>query len=486
MNNENTEKFNAGLQARIERAKRRAQNPELAAQERSEKMSAELQKSVSQFKEEAAVQTNASEQMAETPETAADEKYTDGYAAKKAVSKKDLFVKIGSISMTLVLMLVLILNVPIINFKEKGKENERVSIITFIKRQKPLNYIEGDLLPNNGENLNINNNIVTPDFSDGLNLPQIIEGQYTILFHGFDEKTLNTDVNWVFQFDIAHKQLNVLQIPRDSLMIDYTDDATGKFNSIYARGDQDLTPIQRTVNAVQDNFGIPIDAYVTTHCYDIVDIVDLVGGIPIELDEQIIYEPGKIIPAGKNVLDGQKAEWFVRFRHGFAEGDIGRVKNQRKFLAAAMKKMMNIIEDDGRIKFYGYLKTIYEKELIATNLSLENISMLADLASTIDMENVYVTMVPGEGADYPAPDGKTYSIWSIHKQATLDILNEHFRPYQNDLTPEYSAIKEFVKDGNYLTHSYDNTGDNLDEIDAGAKPGVNKPKPTEANNTEGQ
>lgn len=395
-------------------------------------------------------------------------------AAVRRFSKKDIAVKIGAVLLSLILIIVLILNMPIIAYSSVGKPIENVSIITFFKRWQPLKDLEGDLRPNDMENLDVNSDVVNKDFSDGLDLPQTIEGQYTVLFLGFDEESNNSDVNWIFQFDIANAKLNVLQIPRDTFMPQYTGSFTGKFNSIYARGDQDKTPIQRVVDAVQDNFGIPIDAYVTTHCYDIVDMVDLVGGIPVTLDEQIVYEADKIIPAGYSVLNGQQAEWFVRFRHGFAEGDIGRVKNQRKFLAAAMEKMLNIVEEEGTLKFYGYLKEIYENEYIATNLSLENINMLADLASTISMDNVMVTMVPGEG-EYYSPEGHDkQSVWSIHKQATLDILNEYFRPYQNDLTPEYSAIVELTTDYSYT--SYDNTGDNLQDIHDGAKPGEDKSK----------
>ena len=120
---------------------------------------------------------------------------------------------------------------------------------------------------------------------------------------------------------------------RDTSVPSYTSNVTGKFNSVYENGNPEKSNIQRVVDTIQDNFGIPVDAYVTTHCYDIVDMVDLIGGIPITLDEQITYEADKIIPAGDTILNGQQAEWFVRYRHGFSEGDIGRVKIHGKFLS---------------------------------------------------------------------------------------------------------------------------------------------------------
>ncbi len=397
-------------------------------------------------------------------------------AVKKRFSAKDIIIKILVILLSIVIIIALILNLPIIAYNKEGKPKENISIITFIKRWQPLVEIEGEL-EETSMNLNINQEIVHEDFSDGLDLPQNIEGQYTVLFLGFDVDSNNSDVNWIFQFDIAAAKMNVLQIPRDSFMPYYTNNVTAKFNSIYSSGNQDKTPIQRVVNAVEDNFGIPIDAYVTTNCYDIVDMVDLVGGIPITLDEQIMYEADKIIPAGETVLNGQQAEWFVRYRHGFAEGDIGRVKNQRKFLAAAMEKMLHIYDDEGKTKFYSYLKEIYDNEYILTDLSLEDISMIADFASTLSLDSVTVNMVPGEGANYSAGDGRVYSVWSVHKQATIDMLNETYRPYQLPLAPEESAIVELVTD--YKNTANDNTVDSLDELQDGVKPGQNKTEPTE-------
>ncbi|MDE6540322.1 MAG: LCP family protein [Ruminococcus sp.] len=379
---------------------------------------------------------------------------------KKNFPLNDFIVKLVSISASIALIGVMLLNMPII----KGDDGN-TSIINFVKNFQPLVQVEGELRHNTMD-LQIDNEIVDVDFSDGLDLPQLVEGQYTVLFLGFDEEEFNTDVIWVCQFDIGHAKLNILQIPRDTCFPDYTSSPTGKFNSIYAMGERYVTPpIQRVVNAVQENFGIPIDAYITTGCHDIVDMVDLVGGIPITLDEEIMYEADKRIPAGDTVLSGEQAEWFVRFRWALSEGDIGRMKNQRRFMAAAMEKLFSIVNDEGRVKLYSYLKEIYDNEYIYTNMSLGDIGMLADFSATLSMENVQVNMVPGEGAKYLAPDGEVYDIYSVHKLATLNMLNNYFRPYQKIMTSSDSSIVEYVTD--YQNTQYDDTSDNLQDISDG-------------------
>lgn len=405
-------------------------------------------------------ETKVKNKKSDNPEQVQKKRKKNKNKKKNRISVRDFAVNVLSISASIVLTGFMILNMPILK-----SDDGNTSIINFVKNFQPLVQVEGELRHNTMD-LQINNEIVDVDFSDGLDLPQLVEGQYSVLFLGFDEEEFNTDVIWVCQFDIGHNALNILQIPRDTCLPDYTSSPTGKFNSIYAMGERYITPpIQRVVNAVQENFGIPIDAYITTGCHDIVDMVNLVGGIPISLDEEIMYEADKRIPAGDTILSGEQAEWFVRFRWALAEGDIGRMKNQRRFMAAAMEKLFSIVNDEGRLQLYSYLKEIYNNEYIYTNMSLGDIGMLADFASTLSMEKVQVNMVPGEGAKYYAPDGQIYDIYSVHKLATLNMLNNYFRPYQKIMTSSDSSIVEYITD--YQNPMYDDTSDNLQDISDG-------------------
>ena len=388
---------------------------------------------------------------------------------RKKKSKKDVIIKLTSVVLSIAAILTLFLNMPILWYKKSGQPDERVSIITYFKRWQPVVELEGEL-DKPQMNLNVDTDIVDDDFTDGLDLPQLIEGQYTVLFLGFDEDEELTDVIWICQFDIAAAKLHILQIPRDAAVPNYTYNPTTKINSVYYDGDYNVSKIQRVVNCIQENFGIPIDAYITTACFDIVDIVDLVGGIPMHLDNEIIYEAGKIIPAGDVTLTGEQAEWFVRFRHEWIQGDIGRVQNQRRFMAAAMKKILNIVKDDGKLKLYSYLNTIYKNKWIATNMSVDDLSKLADFGSTLTMENVAVNMVPGEDQMYYAADGVEYSIYSIHKRATIDMLNEMFRPYQRPMLLSESNIVEYVSEYEYQYDLYDDTGITFEELETATEP----------------
>ncbi len=390
----------------------------------------------------------------------------DNKKRRRKFSFKDAAIKFVAIAATIVVIFGLVLNVPIF-VDVKGGGN--ISLINYFKKQTPMAK-EGELDKGSIQNnLNINYDKVDMDYNDGLDLPQLVEGQYSVLFLGFEPDEYNTDIMWIFQFDIGNGKLNILQIPRDTCLPDYTSSVTKKFNSIYTMGNPEINPpIQRTVNAVQENFGIPIDAYVTTTCPDIVEIIDILGGIPIHIDNEIVFEPKKVIPAGDVVLSGEQSEWFMRFRKEWLQGDIGRMQNQRRFMAAAMNKLMNIVEEEGRLKLYSYIKEIYDKELMYTDLSVGDIGKIADFASTISMEDAQVNMVPGEDAIFYAADGNAYSVYSVHKQATIDLLNKYYRPYQTDMTEYDTSIVELVTDYSY--NLYDDTGITLEELETATEP----------------
>lgn len=387
---------------------------------------------------------------------------------KRKSSVQEKIIIAVSIIVGIIIIAVMVLNIPIIAVsktdKSGGTYTEYISIINWVKSRRPMVGVEGELSKDTNS-YELNSNAGEIDDKRDFTNDQIIEGQFTVLCLGFDETRSNSDVIMLFHFDIINDKINILQIPRDSFVPDFTNSETGKINSVYTLGDENLIPIQRVVDAVRDTFGIPIDRYITTGCDDIVDMVDIIGGIPINLPEQVIYSYDKVLYPGEQVLNGEQAELFVRARKGYNEGDIGRVKAQRIFLAAAMEKALDL----GPIQLTKFLTEVYNKGYIGTDLTLQEMSILSDFGSSIDLDDVTVHMVPGEATYYG-----DYSIWSIHKNATIDVINEYFRPYQPELSYDSLSITELIESDYYNTDIYDENQDTLQEIADGATPGESK------------
>ena len=73
-------------------------------------------------------------------------------------------------------------------------------------------------------------------------------------------------------------------------------------------------------------------------------IVDAIGGVEMNITSPMVYDdPAQglyiNIPVGYQTLDGEAAEHFIRFRHDYIQGDLGRVNAQKMFLSAFFTKL---------------------------------------------------------------------------------------------------------------------------------------------------
>ena len=117
----------------------------------------------------------------------------------------------------------------------------------------------------------------------------------------------------------------------------------------------------------------------------------------------------------------------------------------------------------------GYINKIVDKKLIGSNLTVDEISKLSDFASSIGMEKITMHMLPGEGYDYYPPNPQTnidhYSVWLMHKQPVIDVLNKYFRPYfeyEMDL-----PIAEMLTPDQYRSTLYDDDMTDFQRLEDG-------------------
>lgn len=87
---------------------------------------------------------------------------------------------------------------------------------------------------------------------------------------------------------------------------------------------------------LEDGLGIPVDFWAIVDLDGFSGIVDAVGGVEMDLTYDMDYEdPDQDLyihlKKGVQTLNGDQAEQFVRFRYGYAQGDIGRVDGSESF-----------------------------------------------------------------------------------------------------------------------------------------------------------
>ena len=216
-----------------------------------------------------------------------------------------------------------------------------------------------------------------------------------------------TDTIMLGSYDLDEQHVDVISIPRDTY---YPREgarsaAAKKINAIYS-----LDKAVGTATAVSDVlFGMPINYYVVID-YDVVKkVVNSMGGVPMNITFHMHYTdpydkpPLKIdIPEGYQVLDGDKAVQFLRFRKGnggyagYPEGDIGRIKAQQEFVKSAFRQALGL-------SLPKVVATTLEN--VDSDLPLGVATKLATKAIRLDGEDMKTYLLPGESG---TRDGLSY------------------------------------------------------------------------------
>ena len=230
-------------------------------------------------------------------------------------------------------------------------------------------------------------------FISSLNNNNVISGvkpkvneTVNILLLGMDigdaENTSNTsarrtDTMMLLNYNPRTDNIKVVSIPRDTLIeVENAHDGNGnyipywKINAAYVLGGE-----QEVIEQVESLLDITVNYLVEIDYAAFRNLIDAVGGVEMYIDRDMYYDDDAQdlhihFNKGETVLlDGQKAEEFFRWRKnndgtGLADGDLGRIKNQQKFISALIEKCTNpmIVTQVPDI-----LKAI--KENVVTNMS---------------------------------------------------------------------------------------------------------------------
>ena len=196
------------------------------------------------------------------------------------------------------------------------------------------------------------------------------EGSINILIIGEDKASHLYDTLGIASINKDKKTMRFIMIPRDTY-IEYNSNIlkalenAGKLNEpgflkinnthhigvlLKYKGKYPAYSISFLSDVIKEKFGVEVDDYVKVNTEGFVKLVDLFGGVEINVPYDMNYddptqELSIHLKEGIQQLDGRQAEGFVRFRQGWKEdgtsfeiGDIGRKKNQINFLKAFVKQ----------------------------------------------------------------------------------------------------------------------------------------------------
>ena len=235
-----------------------------------------------------------------------------------------------------------------------------------------------------------------------------------------------TDTIMVAKYSPSTGDAVLLSIPRDSFVGNNPSTATAsdKINSKYQ-----ISP-QRTIDAVNDLTGLNIKYYITVDTKALRDLVDAIGGVYFDVPIKMDYDDSSQdlyihLEPGYQLLDGQKAEWLVRFRHNnngtsysyeYGDNDLGRMRTQREFLMAVAQQTLKL---ENITKINDILNVIEQE--VETNIDFDTMMEYAPALLNINADNIQTDMLPGT-AQYC----NGVAVYLVDEDEAKQLVNELF------------------------------------------------------------
>ena len=281
-------------------------------------------------------------------------------------------------------------------------------------------------------------------------LPPRKEGHFTFLIMGIDTEANAADSIMYIALDVNDGQISVLHIPRDTYIC--TDSAYKRINAVYTfaerRGRTGARTSPESIDAgaralrdkVQETFGLIVDYYFAMNLRGFREIVDLVNGVEVNVPINMRYsDPYQNPPihinlnAGVQILDGRRAEQFIRFRE-HPRGDIFRMENQAAFLTALFRRVMERPADIPRVAQEGM-------NHVTTNMTLNDMIFFSMRIAEMPPEaidNIIFRTIPTRSWR-PFPGGPAYERITS-RNAVMEMLEEYFNPYNFPIPIEWTNM----------------------------------------------
>ena len=179
---------------------------------------------------------------------------------------------------------------------------------------------------------------------------------------------------------------NYVQLPDDYL--------PNRLNAAYAIGGMEMLD-----ETLEINFGVSVDANLEVDFSSFSSIIDILGGVDIELTEaeasHMNGENGWGLTGGMNHLDGEQALTYSRIRK--LDSDFGRTNRQRNVLTSLFQAFKNI----DLTQALGLINEIFP--LLTTDMSnAEMIGYVTDLLPMLAKAELTSVHIPGDEDYYNA------------------------------------------------------------------------------------
>ena len=151
----------------------------------------------------------------------------------------------------------------------------------------------------------------------------------------YDGSTGRSDSIIIATIDTIHKKLKLTSIMRDSY-VNISGIGNDKINHAYAFGGPQLA-----IKTLNENFDLNIQDFVAVNFDSLPKIIDMLGGVTVDVTEEEVSHISGINSAGTYNLTGAQALAYSRIRYATG-GDYVRTERQRTILTKMYEKILSI------------------------------------------------------------------------------------------------------------------------------------------------
>ena len=296
-------------------------------------------------------------------------------------------------------------------------------------------------------------------------------GEFKCLLLGIstDQENVDlTDTIIVASYNPNTQKATLLSIPRDTYTGKNPAKATAyeKINALYNRKHRP----DETLKAVNEITGLNIEYYAVVKTEALIKLVDVIGGVTFDVPINMDYDdPSQDLhihlTKGEQLLDGDKAEQVLRFRHNnnwtsypeeYGDNDLGRMRTQREFILQVIKqtaKPENIFK-------IGKILDVAEEDVL-TNVDFGVMKDYIPYLVEFNTENLITEVLPGTVPSLSSTNN--VSVFVHNKKETAALIQRIF--YNRDLSEELDENTDSESTTTNTTKSTENTQSAISKSD---------------------
>ncbi|MDD5658518.1 MAG: LCP family protein [Actinomycetota bacterium] len=223
-----------------------------------------------------------------------------------------------------------------------------------------------------------------------------------------------TDIIMIFHINLEKQAGTIVTIPRDT-WVNIPGHKEGKINGAHAIGGNELT-----VKTIEELSGLEIDNYVVTDFDGFKPLIDFLGGVTIEVNENLSDSfSGCYLNEGIHHLNGEQALALCRNRHRNGEpgqqgGAFAREREAAKVILALYDQQTTF---DKFLKMPVFVN--YILNYVWTDFTFVDIVKLLPSFGKLKMQNIKITTIPS----WPQMVGDASAV-VYDKEATKELFEE--------------------------------------------------------------